>query len=347
MNIKFNWLLVNFASVLALQVAFMFGSTVRADDYQCTGSVGGIQVDNLVVPDHATCTLNGTIVEGNIFVATNATLNAYEVQVNNDIQADEAARVNVYAGSSVGGNLQVFKSGAANIQSVDIDNNLLFNENNQSINAANNSVGGNLQAFKNTGGVSINDNTISGNLQCKENVPPPTGSGNFVSGNMEDQCANFGMASTPTPIPTNTPGSPTNTPSLPTQTPGIPTNTPVVDNQPPTVQWIGPVVAGEIHVVGEGEQIVLEAAAQDNESIKQVLFTRWDAVNLRYVTIGNLYQAPFRINVNARSLNPEWNQVFVQALDMAGNRSNLPFIWLYKLVDGEVSSLNFLPIIIK
>ena len=175
MNNKRKWILVFFAAAMTLLVALASSAAVRADDFQCTGSLGAIQVGNLVVPQNASCTLNGTIVNGNLYVYTNATLDAHDVWVNNDIQADGAAHVNVYAGSSVGGNLEVVHSGAADIQAVDIHNNLYFNENHQFLNVSSNTIGGNLQASKNTGGVTINGNHIGGNLQCRENVPPPSG----------------------------------------------------------------------------------------------------------------------------------------------------------------------------
>lgn len=337
MNIKRRWIMISFASVTLL-LMLARGATVQAADYQCTGSLGAIHVDNLIVPQNASCTLNGTVVNGNVTIRTNATLNAYDLQVNNDVKADGATSVSIHAGSSVGGNLQIAHSGAADIQSVDIRHNMVFNENDKSLNAANNTIGGTLQATKNTGGVSINSNTIDDNLQCKENVPPPVGSGNIVGGNMEDQCANFGGI--PAPVPTVTRQSPTNTPQ-------VATKTPVIDNEAPTVRWILPVLAGELYELREGEQILLEAGAWDNESIKEVRFFWWDAVNLRHITLATLVQGPFRININASMLNPEWNQVFVIASDAAGNKSDYPFIWLYKLGEGKTSRWIYLSIIEK
>lgn len=145
--------------------------------------------------------LNGTWVEGNITVEMNATLHAYTVHVNGNIQAENAARVNVYPGSFVGGSIQIVQSGAADILGVDIDSDLYFDDNDLFLNAANNTIGGNLQAFQNTGGVSIISNTIGGNLQCKQNFPPPTGGGNVVYGSMEDQCQNFDGPPPPVPTP--------------------------------------------------------------------------------------------------------------------------------------------------
>lgn len=186
---------------LVLGFSLLVSYRALADDYTCTGSVDAITVDNLRVPDNATYTLNSTRVEGNIFVETNTTLHAYDVHVDGNIQAENAARVNVYPGSFVGGSIQIVQSGASDIYGVEIDSDLYFDDNDAFVNAANNTLGGNLQAFQNTGGVSINSNTIGGNLQCKENVPPPVGGGNIVDGSMEDQCENFGGEAPPVPPP--------------------------------------------------------------------------------------------------------------------------------------------------
>jgi hypothetical protein len=152
---------------------------------------GSVSVDELNVPQNTTCTLSGTRVEGNIFVHGNATLLAYDVWVDGNIQADRSARVEVHAGSYVGGNIQVDYGGLLLVSSVQIGGNLqAFNNwGNQSYTG--NMIGGDLQAFENSGGVSIWNNTIEGNLQCKKNSPAPTGGGNSVYGNKEDQC--FGL----------------------------------------------------------------------------------------------------------------------------------------------------------
>ncbi len=158
-----------------------------------------LTVENLRVRQDAACTLVGTRVDGNIFVENNAQLLADDVHVGGNIQAENAAKVNVYPGSFVGGSIQIVQSGEAAIQGVEIDSDLFFDDNNGLINAAYNTVGGNLQAFQNTGGVSVIGNVIDGNLQCLSNQPAPVGGGNIVQGNMEDQCAGFGGSAPPAP----------------------------------------------------------------------------------------------------------------------------------------------------
>jgi cytoskeletal protein CcmA (bactofilin family) len=175
------------------------------EDYTCTSSLGEVTVDDLYVPSNASCTLNGTYVMGNIEVDSNATLYAYEVRVDGNIQADQAARVEVHPSSYVGGNIQVDYSGVLIVNTVMVGGNLQAFDNWGSQSYSANTIGGDLQAFDNHGGVSIMDNRIDGNLQCKDNNPPPSGGGNWVGGNMEDQCANLnGGADTPvysTPTP--------------------------------------------------------------------------------------------------------------------------------------------------
>ena len=165
-------------------------SIALADDTVCIGRLGAITVDNVVVPDGKRCTLRGTRVEGNVFVYTNATLNASRVRVDGNIQAEGAAAVYVNPGSVVGGNIQIKQGGAARIKEVRIDGDLQFEENNRALRAIDNQIGGNLQAWKNTGGLTIAYNVIAENLQCKENTPPPQGRDN-VAGDKEDQCRNL------------------------------------------------------------------------------------------------------------------------------------------------------------
>ncbi|MBC7883043.1 MAG: hypothetical protein H7Y37_17270 [Anaerolineae bacterium] len=175
------------SSLVVMQLAV--APSVQAEEITCTGSIGAVRVDNLRVPQGATCTLNQTIVQGTIKVEANATLKASRIQVVGNVQGENAKQVNVLSRSFVGGSIQLVQGGSARIETVQINGDLLFDENVSSLIASRNTIGGSLQAFKNTGGVTISANTIDGNLQCKENVPAPTGGENIVQGNKEDQCA--------------------------------------------------------------------------------------------------------------------------------------------------------------
>jgi hypothetical protein len=177
--------------VAVVLLALVPSQVAHAEETVCTGFLGAETHDNVKVPQGATCTMEGTFVEGTIKVETNATLRASDVHVIGNVQAEGARSVNVMRGSFVGGSIQVVQGRSAVVRSSEITMDILFDENRGRLTARGNEVGGNVQAFQNTGGVVIARNVIDGNLQCKENVPAPTGGGNIVQGNKEDQCANL------------------------------------------------------------------------------------------------------------------------------------------------------------
>lgn len=159
-----------------------------AEERVCRGTIGAVTVDNLRVPQGATCELNGTYVKGTVKVERGATLKAFGIRVVGNVQAENARNVVVREGSRIGGSVQIVQGGASRILGNRINGDILFDEQDRALTANRNVVGGNLQAFQNTGGVEIRKNRIDGNLQCKENRPPPVGGGNIVQGSKEDQC---------------------------------------------------------------------------------------------------------------------------------------------------------------
>jgi hypothetical protein len=165
-------------------------SVVPGQDATCQGSIGAVHVANLIVPQGAHCTLNGTRIDGNIIVESGASLTAQQVTVNGNAQAEGARFVGIY-GSTVGGSIQIKQAGSASIEGVSVIGDIQFELNNGMLSAIGNQVGGNIQVFKNSSGITIANNTVNGNLQCKENNSAPTGGNNAVQGNKEDQCANM------------------------------------------------------------------------------------------------------------------------------------------------------------
>jgi hypothetical protein len=149
--------------------------TAQADERVCRGSLGAITVDNLRVPDNATCTLTGTYVKGTIKVESAATLRATNVRVIGNVQAEDHKLV-VVKGSRVGGSVQLVQGGTKGVRSATLTSNR---------------VNGDIQLFENRGPQTVSNNRVGGNLQCKENRPAPTGTGNIVDGNKEDQCRNL------------------------------------------------------------------------------------------------------------------------------------------------------------
>jgi hypothetical protein len=155
----------------ALAVAAGLGvpATAAAEERTCRGTLGAVPVDNLRVPQGATCTLSGTRVQGTVKVERDATLRASGIRVIGNVQAENHRHVTLRGGSTVGGSVQLKQGGSATIDA--------------------NRVTGDIQLFTNRGTQSVTGNRVNGNLQCKENVPAPTGGGNIVQGNKEDQCA--------------------------------------------------------------------------------------------------------------------------------------------------------------
>jgi hypothetical protein len=175
------------ATGLAAIVSTSIAAT--AEERICRTALGSITVDNLRVPQNATCTLTGTRVKGTITVQRAATLFASRVIVIGNVQGESAKRVTINRSSRIGGSVQVVQGGGAAVVNSHVNGSIQLKSNKAALRVINNIVGADVQAFGNTGGVEISDNRIDGNLQCKENVPAPTGGGNTVQGNKEDQCA--------------------------------------------------------------------------------------------------------------------------------------------------------------
>jgi len=159
-----------------------------AEERTCRGTIGATTLDNVRVPQGATCTLNGTYVKGTIKVERSAKLYANTVRVVGNVQGENAALVRVVKDSRVGGSVQVVQGGGAAVVDSRVNGDILYDEQRAKVTVGYTTVGGNVQAFQNTGGVNIAFNRIDGNLQCKANDPAPTGGYNVVQGNKEDQC---------------------------------------------------------------------------------------------------------------------------------------------------------------
>jgi hypothetical protein len=159
-----------------------------AEETVCRGTIGPRLLDNIFVPDNATCTLDRTRAIGTVVVGRGATLLANRVRINGNLQAEGASQVTVTAGSQIGGSVQIKQGGGASINGARINGDIQFDENVLPLSAASNMVGGSVQVVKNFGGVSLTGNVINGALQCKENAPAPVGGGNTAS-IKEDQCA--------------------------------------------------------------------------------------------------------------------------------------------------------------
>ena len=114
----------------------------------------------------------------------------------------------------------------------------------------------------------------------------------------------------------------------------------VVDQVDPTVDWVSPVGTGQTIFV-TNEILVLSATASDNLAVDRVRFRRWDAVNMHYVELGEVFNPPYSVTLDTSTLNYAFNQINVDAYDTAGNLSERKFIWLYR------EAKLYLPMVIR
>src|SRR5687768_16059429 len=83
-----------------------FGSTTRdgsTNAARCTGAIGPVTVDNVVVPPGASCVLEETRVRGNVLVQRNARLVADGADIAGSIQAEDADEVETRDDTFIGG----------------------------------------------------------------------------------------------------------------------------------------------------------------------------------------------------------------------------------------------------
>lgn len=166
-----------------------------AEDFECRETLGAVTIiGNLLVPDDATCVLNGTYVQGNVVVKSRANLSATGVTVTGGLQGESPASV-VIRPSQFGNGISVRKAedvnnptaGLIEISGTTVTGDIQLEENREPVSLRNNDIVGSIQANKNTGGLEITGNQIGNGLQCQANNPPPTGGGN-VAKQKQAQC---------------------------------------------------------------------------------------------------------------------------------------------------------------
>ncbi|QIN85312.1 hypothetical protein GBA63_20950 [Rubrobacter tropicus] len=178
------------ALVVGVAALLMAASAAQAEERVCRGTIGGATVDNLRVPQGATCTLNGTKVEGTVKVERSARLFANGIRVKGNVQSEGFQAIYLRQGSVVVGSVQLengLRGGNGQVLNSRINGDLQFFSNSARMVARGNTILANFQANQNDGGLVIQNNRISQNLQCQSNNPAPVGSGN-TAGDKEGQC---------------------------------------------------------------------------------------------------------------------------------------------------------------
>ena len=179
------------ALMMGLAALLVAAQAAQAEERVCRGTIGSATVDNLRVPQGASCTLNGTRVEGTVKVERKATLVANTIRVKGNVQSEGFKNITLRENSVVVGSVQLengLDGGSGRVLNSKVNGDLQFFSNDSRMIAKGNTILANFQANQNTGGLVIQNNRISENLQCQANTPPPTGGGN-TAGDKEDQCA--------------------------------------------------------------------------------------------------------------------------------------------------------------
>jgi hypothetical protein len=163
--------------------------TPPSGNVTCVGlTIVGLNLDSVIVPDNANCTLIGARMNGNVQLGANARLNAQDLFVTGNLISDGAAELNLSGTSTIGGSVQVTGGAGASIAGAVIGGSLQLDAVPGAVSVSGNRIGGNIQAIANSGGVALNNNTMAGVMQCLGNQPAPTGTGN-VAAQKEGQCA--------------------------------------------------------------------------------------------------------------------------------------------------------------
>ncbi len=181
---------VYMAMVLALGAVLIGATAARAGDYECRSTLGAVTiVGNLLVPDDATCTLDGTNVQGTIVVKSRASLTATGVTATGGVQS-QGPRDVIVNESTLGNSVSVSKSepgGTVKFAATKITGDMQFEDNRGAMSLDGNEISGSIQANKNVGGLDITGNRIDNGLQCQDNNPAPTGSDNTAK-QAQGQC---------------------------------------------------------------------------------------------------------------------------------------------------------------
>jgi hypothetical protein len=182
-----------FFFAMAVLASAVFASAAQAEERVCRGTIGATTVDNLRVPQGASCTLNGTRVEGTVKVERNARLTANGIRVKGNVQSEGFKNIVLREASVVVGSVQLengLSDGSGRVLNTRINGDLQFFSNEARMIARGNTILANFQANQNMGGLVIENNRVAENLQCQSNSPPPTG-GNNTAGDKEGQCASL------------------------------------------------------------------------------------------------------------------------------------------------------------
>jgi hypothetical protein len=143
----------------------------------CAGTIGRRVVERVVVPDGATCRLNGTTVRHNVVIGPGETLVARDARILGSVQATDGPRSVRLLDTDVVGNIHVrgatgrivIGNAGCTLDPV-AGNNIHLIENNGPIGLCQMRIRGNLHVKHNTDTVFLLENRVGNNLHARGNT---------------------------------------------------------------------------------------------------------------------------------------------------------------------------------
>ena len=158
----------------AIALACLGVSTAALADRKCSGTIGPVTIDDSVVVQNARCTLNGTIVKGNVLVYSGGRLTTLGAQIDGNIQAKDAISVTVEPNTYVDGDIQLENlTGASKVTYSQVKGNIQLKYNRRTVTVSYNTVNGDIQFEKinaSAYAANVRYNTVGGNIQMTENI---------------------------------------------------------------------------------------------------------------------------------------------------------------------------------
>jgi len=157
----------------AVALACLGFSTTALAARKCSGTIGPVTIEDSVVVQNASCTLNGTIVKGNVLVYSGGRLTTLGAQIDGNIQAKDGVSVTVEPNTFVDGDIQLENlSGPSKITYSNVTGNIQLKYNRRAVTVDYNTVGGDIQFEElnaSTYAAHARYNTVGGNVQMTKN----------------------------------------------------------------------------------------------------------------------------------------------------------------------------------
>ena len=164
------------AIVAAAGLAALSPAAEATSDTVCDGTIGRRTVDRVVIPNRASCRLNGTTVRQNVVVSPRASLVTHNAMLLGSVQATEAPRSVQILDTNVRGNIHVREAtgrvligNAGCSLDPSAGNNIHLVDNSGPIGLCRMRIRGNVHAINNTGTVFMLRNKVGNNLHARGN----------------------------------------------------------------------------------------------------------------------------------------------------------------------------------